>query len=72
MVLHRQVKKRLKTAHRGRREGREMAMCKKYRLWLEDGFIFDYEAADMIAAFRIAFRVERSRQKRLKDVQEVG
>ena len=47
-------------------------MYKKYRLWLEDGFVFDYEASDMIAAFCIAFRVERSRQKRLKDVQEVA
>lgn len=47
-------------------------MCKKYRLMLEDGFCFEYEAENAVAAWRIAFRVEHSRQKRLKDVQEVA
>lgn len=47
-------------------------MYRKYRLRLEDGFIFDYEAADMTAAYRIAFRIERDRQKKIVDVQEVA
>lgn len=47
-------------------------MYKKYRLILEDGYTFDFEAENLIAAFRISFRIERSRQKRLKDVQEVA
>lgn len=47
-------------------------MYKKYRLTYDGGFTLDVEAADEIAVYRIALRVERSKQKKLKSVQEVG
>lgn len=48
-------------------------MYKKYRLRLEDGFEFEFEAVDLTAAYRISFRVERDRQKKIVgEVQEVA
>lgn len=47
-------------------------MCRKFKLTLENGFEYSYEAYDFTAAYMIAFRISLSRKSKIKgEVQEV-